>query len=235
MRYDAILFDLDGTLLPMDNDYFTKRYLHLLAQTVAPLGYTEETLIPATWKGVSAMVKNDGSATNAQVFWRVFAENFGEKIYDDIADFDVFYQTEFHKTKEYTAPTEISKEIVSAAKQIAGKVVLATNPFFPRVAVETRLSWLGLSCADFDLVTDYENSYFCKPNPKYYKAIAADLGVEPARCLMVGNNTEEDILASQKLGMKTYLVTDYPIGDISEVESEKGSLEDLLLYLKKEV
>ena len=31
-KYEAILFDLDGTLLPMDNDLFIKTYLGLLAK-----------------------------------------------------------------------------------------------------------------------------------------------------------------------------------------------------------
>ena len=29
----GILFDLDGTLLPMDNDEFTRQYFRLLAET----------------------------------------------------------------------------------------------------------------------------------------------------------------------------------------------------------
>ncbi|MFR0734647.1 MAG: hypothetical protein ACLSHU_11060 [Oscillospiraceae bacterium] len=37
MTYQAILFDLDGTLLPMDLDQFTEGYFHLLAQTAAPV------------------------------------------------------------------------------------------------------------------------------------------------------------------------------------------------------
>lgn len=32
----AILFDLDGTLLPMDQDEFTKGYFNLLAAKLAP-------------------------------------------------------------------------------------------------------------------------------------------------------------------------------------------------------
>lgn len=80
MHYQGILFDLDGTLLPMDNDRFTRGYFHLLAQAVAPLGYEEATLIPAMWKGVAAMVKNDGSRSNAQAFWAVFSRILGPQV-----------------------------------------------------------------------------------------------------------------------------------------------------------
>lgn len=33
------LFDLDGTLLPMDQDAFTRGYFNLLAKKLAPHGY----------------------------------------------------------------------------------------------------------------------------------------------------------------------------------------------------
>ena len=38
-KLTTILFDLDGTLLPMDNDAFTRGYFKLLAARLAPLGY----------------------------------------------------------------------------------------------------------------------------------------------------------------------------------------------------
>ena len=35
----TILFDLDGTLLPMDQDAFVKYYMGLFAQKMAPHGF----------------------------------------------------------------------------------------------------------------------------------------------------------------------------------------------------
>ena len=75
MTNQAILFDLDGTLLPMDNDRFTQGYFHLLAQAVAPYGYEEESLVSALWKGVGAMVRNQGLRPNCQVFWETFSQS----------------------------------------------------------------------------------------------------------------------------------------------------------------
>ena len=39
MKIKAILFDLDGTLLPMDQDDFIKAYLGGLVGLLAPFGY----------------------------------------------------------------------------------------------------------------------------------------------------------------------------------------------------
>ena len=37
MKLDTVLFDLDGTLLPMDQDVFIKAYFGRLARKLAPL------------------------------------------------------------------------------------------------------------------------------------------------------------------------------------------------------
>ena len=39
MKLKAIFFDLDGTLLPMDQNEFIKAYLGGLVTTLAPCGY----------------------------------------------------------------------------------------------------------------------------------------------------------------------------------------------------
>ena len=45
MNFTTILFDLDGTLLPMDQDEFVKAYFSKLAKKLAPLGYEPQKLI----------------------------------------------------------------------------------------------------------------------------------------------------------------------------------------------
>ena len=231
MKYDGIFFDLDGTLLPMDNDAFTKGYLGLLAAAVAPYGFEPKSMLSAMWKGVGAMVKNDGSRTNDKVFWDVFAGLLGEFTYDHIADFDAFYKDGFHKAISFTAPTALAPKAVALARKKAKKVVLATNPFFPRVAVCARLSWAGLAEGDFDLITDYENSSFCKPNPAYYLDICKKMDVDPTRCLMIGNNAEEDIKAAQTAGLSTFLLTDCLIAEGELPDTPKGSFPELIEFL----
>ena len=66
MEIKNVLFDLDGTLLPMDMEAFTNGYFGLLTQKMAPRGYDPKRLIDAVWAGTAAMVKNDGSRTNEE-------------------------------------------------------------------------------------------------------------------------------------------------------------------------
>ena len=231
-KYEAILFDLDGTLLPMDNDVFVQTYMGLLTKKMAPHGYDGKLLISALWKGTAAMIKNDGSRTNAEVFWNYCESLYGKKIYDDIPVFDSFYENEFHGTASVTSPTPLAQKVVDLARENADRVILATNPFFPIVAVRSRLSWANVTPESFDLITTYENSRFCKPNPAYYKEIAEKMVIDPSRCLMVGNNAEEDIKAAKSLGMDTFLLTDFLICEGEMPETPSGNFADLIAFLQ---
>lgn len=75
-----ILFDLDGTLLPMDQEIFIKAYFSGIANKFVNYGYEPNMLIASIWEGTKAMIKNDGSKTNEEVFWDCFAYMFGEKV-----------------------------------------------------------------------------------------------------------------------------------------------------------
>lgn len=230
--YEAILFDLDGTLLPMDNDAYTKGYLGLLAREMMPHGYDPKALVSGMWKGVKAMVQNDGTRLNHERFWEVFSEEIGRDVTRDIPIFDRFYEQAFRETISLTAPTPLSRRAVELARKKAEKVVLATNPFFPPVAVKERMGFTGLYPEDFDYVTHYENSGTCKPNPAYYLEITKKLGLDPRRCLMIGNNAEEDIRAAQAVGMDTYLLTDCLIAEGEIPPCKSGTFEDLILFLE---
>lgn len=229
---DAILFDLDGTLLPMDNDVFTEGYLKLLAGALAPHGYEPREMLSAMWRGVSSMVKNDGSETNETAFFRTFAEHLGDRVYEDERYLDAFYRTDFHRARVFTAPTEQARRAVELAKAKAKKVVLATNPLFPAVAIEARLSWAGLSPSDFDLVTTYENSRACKPNPLYYRLILKEIGADAAASLMIGNHADEDVRPAASLGLSTFFLTDCQMGDPTGLETPSGDFSSLLEFLR---
>ena len=95
MAIKMVLFDLDGTLLPMDMDVFTGGYFKMLAAKAAPYGYELSSLVKAIWHGTAAMVKNDGSCKNEDAFWKDFSSTYGSKALKDKVIFDEFYANEF--------------------------------------------------------------------------------------------------------------------------------------------
>ena len=230
----AILFDLDGTLLPMDNDHFTAVYFRYLAKKAALWGYDDpKALIKALWIGVEAMVKNQGTQSNFDAFWDAFGAVLGKDAKPDAPKFDSFYANEFNLAKDATGEAPLAVEAVKLAHEKARHVILATNPIFPTVADVTRLDWIGLKMEDFDLVTDYTNSCFSKPNPAYYQTILDQFGLDPAQCLMVGNNVKEDWQAAAAVGIPCFLLTDNLINpDDTPLTCPHGSYEEMVEYLR---
>lgn len=202
----AILFDLDGTLLPMDIDVFAEAYLGGLVKCAVGVGFNKEDVKNGIMNGIRAMVKNDGSATNEQAFWDALASSVGDGIYEKRDIFDSFYKTDFQKIKELCGTLAEAREIIALVKRRGLRAVLATNPLFPAVATESRIRWAGLLPEDFAFFTSYENSHYCKPNPDYYREVLNRLGLSSDECVMIGNDAEEDMIAGA-LGIKTFLLT----------------------------
>lgn len=207
MRITTVLFDLDGTLLPMDQDVFVKEYFGRIAGKLAPQGYDPKRLVDTIWRGTGAMVKNDGSMSNEEAFWKVAVAVYGNQIVSDKHFFDEFYEEEFDKIKAVCGYHPAAAQIVHSLKENGLRVALATNPIFPARATQWRIQWAGLAPEDFALYTTYENSRYCKPNLDYYRDILTELNVKAEECLMVGNDVGEDMVA-RDLGMQVFLLTD---------------------------
>lgn len=233
MVIKAVLFDLDGTLLPMDYDKFVHGYFKLLAKKLAGIGYDPETLVDSIWKSTGAMVMNDGTKKNEAAFWAAFTKIYGEKALDDIPVFEDFYANDFQQVQGICGFDAAAREVVELAGQNGRKVILATNPLFPSIATESRVRWAGLDKDAFELITTYENSSYCKPNPKYYVEICEKIGCKPEECVMVGNDVSEDMIA-ETLGMKVFLLTNDLLNkkeqDISKYP--QGGYEELKKFLK---
>lgn len=235
MTIRHILFDLDGTLLPMRQDDFVGYYMPLLAKAYIDKGISidKKEFIGAVWKSYKAMVKNDGSCTNREAFWKNFKEGLpslpehAEKLALE------FYDGDFNQTIRITSPTPLANQVVKTAKQKGIEVYLATNPVFPRIATINRMKWAGLDAEDFKVITTYEDNCFCKPNPDYFRTILEMYSLDPGECVMVGNDVEED-LAIRTLGVKTFLLTDTMENKKNlPIESEYiGSMKDLLTWIQ---
>ncbi|MCD8150143.1 MAG: HAD family hydrolase [Clostridiales bacterium] len=231
-----ILFDLDGTLLPMNQDEFTNGYFQFLAGKMSNHGYEPKKLIDTVWAGTAAMVKNDGSSNNEAAFWRTFTSIYGEDSLADLGLFEEFYRNDFQKAKMFCGQNPEAVDAVHGLKDMGYRVALATNPLFPAIATESRIRWAGLKPEDFEWYTTYENIGFCKPNPAYYLEMTKHLDVEPKECLMVGNDVDEDMIAAQKAGMDVFLITDCLLNrknkDISAYP--QGSFTQLMEYITRD-
>lgn len=202
-----LLFDLDGTLLPIDLDFFFQDYLSALSARFAgtiDLPVFQEKLLASTMVMIQS---NDPQLTNEEVFWQDFPARIGfprsflEPIFRD------FYANEYRALGNNLPPAGPVRSLLTSALEQGFSVTIATNPVFPHNALIERLSWINCHDLPYRLVTSMEQMHFCKPNPNYYQEILDLLTAEAEECIMVGNDMEEDMIAAQ-LGIRTCLVTD---------------------------
>ena len=213
----AILFDLDGTLLPIKMNDFETLYFKGLSLHFADW-MEAKTLIEMVWEATVAMVSSQDDRTNETVFFEAFTPLIGENRLEEARiRFEKFYLGRFSDLKLALHPSPPWKPILKDLRNKGFILVCATNPIFPMMATQQRLSWIDLSFEDFDLVTTFESSKACKPQLKYYQDIFNQIGIRPQEAMMIGNDTFEDLVVSH-LGTQTYLVTNYI------KESSQGSI-----------
>lgn len=232
-KLNTLLFDLDGTLLPLDLDVFMKGYFHALLPTVAHLLEVEKAPVQILGATETMIQNEDPNLTNEDAFKAAFFSQVEVRESDIWPVFESFYREAFADLRNLSQPSPISREICRTALDKGYQIVLATNPIFPETAIRHRMDWAGIGDLPFALVTTMEDFHFCKPSPKYFVEILDRLGVTPFECMMFGNDVQEDGV-SGKLGMETYLVTDYLIDrGVGHLEfSHRGSLTDALAFVE---
>lgn len=201
----AILLDLDGTILKHQVDEFLGRYFALIQKRFNHL-FPDGKLVQLILASTEKMLKNDGLKTNKEVFWDNFLRHVPWSFEELEPQFERFYLEDFPSLNEGISIDPETNQILKELKQKNYKLALATNPLFPRIAVEERLRWAKVDSELFDFIASYETMHYCKPNPKFFLELASLLEVKPERCLMVGNEVELDLRAAKSLGMKTFLV-----------------------------
>ena len=236
MKKTTVLFDLDGTLIGMNQDEFIRLYFHAILGKLTELGYDKALMYEALEKAIRATKRNDGLVTNEMRFWQTFDEAAGGASKDLCDALVSFYSNEFIRVLEGSCyPYPRALEIVNTARDKGLSVVLATNPLFPAIATHARIRLGGMSPDDFDYITAYENSSYCKPSHGYFRELLDKLGISPEECVMIGNDTKDDF-AAHALDIPVFVLTeclinesgvdlnDYPHGDVDDLIAYLGSL-----------
>lgn len=234
--FDAILFDLDGTLLRVEMTEFIPRYVAGLAEYCRD--YTKpKKFVRAMLDSIRDLLKNagDGVQTNED---RVCSYLHRELALPQTALRETYRQfaaNHLDSLAEMVKPIPLARCILKECLQQQIPLVLATNPVFPEFMIKARLRWGGLDDVPFNFLTSLENSHYCKPQAGYFRDILKHLGVAPERCLMVGNDAGQDMAASA-VGMKTFLVDTWLIDWRGEgvVYDERGDHDKLQKFLQKQ-
>ncbi len=225
----AVLFDLDGTLLDLDLGGFLERYFAALGAASAPLAERASgDFMTAMHEAVGAMMEEHGTITNRDVFYDALLARTGIDLNEHWDVYERFYEEVFPTLGEGTRPARGARRAVTAALDAGLKVAVATNPIFPRRAIEHRLAWAGLADLSLAVLTSYEDMIATKPHAAYFRQVAEMLGVPPHECLMVGDDRRLDMPAAD-IGMRTYYVGT----DADAAADMRGNLDELAEVLPR--
>lgn len=232
---EAILFDLDDTLLGNDIDVFIPHYFGLLGK------YAAERIEPQAFfrilqTGTDAVINSrDTAVSNREVFWSTFKQLSDQDPIELEPFFNIFYATQFNQLERFTTCLPAAKPLIQTCFAKGLKVVIATNPLFPLSAIEARLRWAHIPVTefDYDLVTTYTNMHAAKPNQEYYEEILATIDCRPEKALMVGDNWINDIKPASALGLYTFGIDlpGKPDQDLS-LPTASGTLEVLYAHVQ---
>ncbi len=201
-----LLVDMDGTLLENNMERFLPRYLQKLGTHLQDY-VSPARMVQSLLAGTKAMVdKRLPDKTLEQSFDEVFYPGIeGDKanLAGTLSD---FYEHVYPELQETTAAIPAAQEFIRWAFSQNYTIAIATNPLFPRSAIEQRLAWAGLPVSEypFTLVTSFEKFHFAKPNPAYYAEILGQLGWPDVPAVMVGNSLTDDILPARAIGLPAF-------------------------------
>ncbi len=203
-----LLLDLDDTLLDNSMSRFIPAYFEALCDALSPWA-PPDRLIAELLAGTRAMDAGDGAGpTNAEAFADVFYARLGVPRAELEPQILRFYEERFPSLRDLTRPVDGARELVDRARGLGLRLVVATNPLFPRRAIEERIRWAGFDPSDgtFELITCADDMHATKASPAYYREIVERVGMSPEACLMVGDDWGWDVVQAGRVGIRSWWV-----------------------------
>jgi len=185
-RFDAVLFDVDGTLY--DN---WRMYLRSI-----PFALRHFRLMRAFSK-VRREIRGIRPIEN---FYALQAELLGEELDIPVAEArELIDRAIYQEWESKLEGITIDPEVRELIDYLQGKSDLKTGVLsdFP---LTRKLKRIGLDYP-WDLVLSSEEVGYLKPNPEPFQEAASRLGVRPEAVLYVGNSYHYDVLGSKAVGM----------------------------------
>lgn len=228
----AALFDLDGTLVEVDMQEFIPIYLRRLAARLPTAGEPRRTLQTLQRAVLALLAPAAGDCSLEEQLRARLAEELQLPWPVYQAGLAAFCREDLPELQPLVRPHPLARALVETCLARGWRVALATNPIFPRTVIEARLAWGGLADLPFQPVTSYETSRHCKPHGGFFTDLLGTLGLPPQACLMVGNDSLQDLAAGQ-LGIRTCLLTTWRIDRVPAFPADwEGSHPALLEHLR---
>ena len=196
MKFAAVIFDLDGTILANEDEYGES-----FAKVLKSLGVEVNSNYP--------QISGIGVKEN----WQIFLKKYNLKTAKSIEQLTQETQDIYLSKLSTVRLRKGFEEFINDLKKIGVLTALATSNV--GFIVDKVLKSKNLK-AYFDVITTAEEVRFTKPDPDLFLETAVKLGVEPAVCLVI-EDAKAGITAAHRAGMK--------VVGIARDEDYKGQLK----------
>lgn len=192
MKFKAILFDLDNTLI----DFMEMKRLTSEAAAKAMI----DAGLKADKERISKELFDfylEYGIESDDAFTRFLEKNFGGAEPRILAaGINAYLKEKYIHLKPYSCVVETLKEL----KRRGLKLGVVTDGL--RLKVWMRLNEARLD-KYFDVVVTFDDTGKKKPVKEPFMRACEELGVNPQECLMVGDWPERDVAGAKEVGMKT--------------------------------
>ena len=206
MSYTDLIFDLYGTLV----DIHTEENALVWEKTALYFGYYGAHYTPASLKAAFELELQNRQAKAGQSyecfpdipFEPIMAKLFRLAGVEENADALGVNAAQLFRicSTEYIKLYPGALDALALLRQKGLRLWLLSNAQRVFTAFELRHLGLGEQLDDIFISSDYGCR---KPDSRFYQALLQEKGLDPSRCLMIGNDRETDIAGAKALGMAT--------------------------------
>jgi putative hydrolase of the HAD superfamily len=196
-RYDAICFDLFGTLV----DNFTDEPFHAcLTEMANALGIDAGQFI-ALWTDTSMIeTRMAGDASSFADYLSLVSTHINRQFQPEAVNEARRIRMAF--TRRSLLPREDAIETLEQLRAAGYRLGLITNCTWevPEVWAETPFASL------FDVLVFSCTAGMTKPDPRIYRLASDQLEIAPARCLFIGDGSNHELAGARRAGMDAMLI-----------------------------
>jgi putative hydrolase of the HAD superfamily len=222
MKYQAVIFDLYGTLV---ENFPSSKGNEVLRRAAAALGVSPADFI-SQWSAAYAERMN-GTTKNFQACIINICQRLGVKPTEEQIETAAGIKREMTR-QEVTSSLDGAMETLSYLKQNGYKTGLVSN-----CGMETTMVWPRTSLSPFiDVLVFSCIEGTMKPEPRIFQIALEKLGVPPEACLYVADGMSQELTAASKLGMQAVRVE---APHDSEYEHDREDWRGLEISSLKEV
>lgn len=196
-RYDAVIFDLFGTLVP---EWPREEFDEALGEMGTVLGLSAEGFVEAWY--ATEIEQLTGRLGDLEETIRALCDELGDAPTGEQVAEATAIRTAMHERYFHPQPEAVETARALHDRGYALGLVSMCYPDTPALWAESELA------RSFGVTVFSSETGLAKPDAEIYLAAAEGLGVDPARCLYVGDGSYGELAGAAAVGMAPVLIRD---------------------------